>query len=396
MDTFDLLIAAVLAIPVLAVISLIVAMSTRKRLKQLELRIAGLEWKLAALADQAPPAAPVTAIIPEPAKEEKTFATAAEPPPPSEPEEAAAPSAPPPPAPRRIGLEERFGTQWVVWAGGIALALGGFFLVRYSIEQGWFGPGARVVLAGIVALALIAAGEWARRREISTGAMGLFQGRHPERAHRRRHGGRLCRRLRGLRAVRLYRSGRRLRAARHRRPRHARRVSRAWTGAGGSRPGRRLPHAADRLDRATELLGALSLSRRGHGRVVRPRPGAALALARRHRRCRKRALGAARHRRSSGAWPARLPHRRRLHARGPADRLGPLVRAGCRAGRDRPGLIRRARRLSVRRDGARARHRPGHARAHAVRGTRHRDDGNSMAERRRHRRRSGRRHPRHA
>ena len=36
MDTFDLLIAAVLAIPVLAVISLIVAMSARKRLKQLE------------------------------------------------------------------------------------------------------------------------------------------------------------------------------------------------------------------------------------------------------------------------------------------------------------------------------------------------------------------------
>ena len=135
-------------------------------------------------------------------------------------------------------------------------------------------------------------------------------------------------------------------------------VARAWTGAGGSRPGRRLPHAADRLDRATELLGALSLSRRGHRRVLRPRPRAALALARRHRRCRKRALGAAGHRRSSGAWPARLPHRRRLHARGPADRLGPLVRAGCRARRDRRGLIGRARRLSVRRDAARARHRP--------------------------------------
>ena len=144
MDTFDLLIAAVLAIPVLAVISLIVAMSARKRLKQLELRIAGLEWKLAALADQAPPAAPVTAVIPEEAEEEKKFATEAEPPPPAEPEEAAAPPTPPRPAPRRIGLEERFGTQWVVWAGGIALALGGFFLVRYSIEQGWFGPGARV------------------------------------------------------------------------------------------------------------------------------------------------------------------------------------------------------------------------------------------------------------
>ena len=57
----------------------------------------------------------------------------------------------------------------MVWAGGIALALGGFFLVRYSIEQGWFGPGARVLLGALVALVLIAAGEWTRRREILTG-----------------------------------------------------------------------------------------------------------------------------------------------------------------------------------------------------------------------------------
>ncbi len=77
------------------------------------------------------------------------------------------------PARPAVSLEERFGTQWVVWAGGIALALGGFFLVRYSIEQGWFGPGARVVLAAIVALALIGAGEWTRRREIKTGLAGL-------------------------------------------------------------------------------------------------------------------------------------------------------------------------------------------------------------------------------
>ncbi len=48
---------------------------------------------------------------------------------------------------KQIGIEERFGTQWVVWVGGIALTLGGFFLLRYSIEQGWFGPGARVLLA---------------------------------------------------------------------------------------------------------------------------------------------------------------------------------------------------------------------------------------------------------
>ncbi len=72
-----------------------------------------------------------------------------------------------------MGLEERFGTQWVVWVGGLALALGGFFLVRYSIEQGLVGPGVRVTLGALLAIALIAAGEWARRNEQVSGIAGL-------------------------------------------------------------------------------------------------------------------------------------------------------------------------------------------------------------------------------
>ncbi len=53
---------------------------------------------------------------------------------------------PPPAPPRDYGdFEHRFGTQWVVWVGGLALALGGIFLVRYSIEAGLFGPGVRIV-----------------------------------------------------------------------------------------------------------------------------------------------------------------------------------------------------------------------------------------------------------
>ena len=83
------------------------------------------------------------------------------------------------PSRQKPSLEERFGTQWAVWAGGIALALGGFFLVRYSIEQGWFGPAQRVLLAGLVALALIGAGEWTRRREIKTGIVGLAKAHIP-------------------------------------------------------------------------------------------------------------------------------------------------------------------------------------------------------------------------
>jgi uncharacterized membrane protein len=63
------------------------------------------------------------------------------------------------------GFEERVGTRWVVWVGGLTLALGGFFLVRYSIEQGLLGPSVRVLLGGLFALALLAAGEWTRRKE---------------------------------------------------------------------------------------------------------------------------------------------------------------------------------------------------------------------------------------
>src|SRR5262245_61519782 len=66
-------------------------------------------------------------------------------------------------------LEKKFGTQWVVWIGGLALALGGIFLVRYTIEQGLLGPGVRIFLGAIFSALLIAAGEWARRNEIAAG-----------------------------------------------------------------------------------------------------------------------------------------------------------------------------------------------------------------------------------
>ena len=72
-----------------------------------------------------------------------------------------------------MSFEERFGTRWTVWVGGVALAFGGFFLVRYSIEQGWFGPGMRIFLGALLALALIAAGEWARRKENLSGIGGV-------------------------------------------------------------------------------------------------------------------------------------------------------------------------------------------------------------------------------
>jgi hypothetical protein len=82
--------------------------------------------------------------------------------PPSVPE-VAAPA--PAPASAGISLEELLGTRWAVWAGGLSLALGGLLLVRFSIEQGIFGPGVRVALGALFSLALIALGEWFRRTE---------------------------------------------------------------------------------------------------------------------------------------------------------------------------------------------------------------------------------------
>ncbi len=71
-----------------------------------------------------------------------------------------------PPPPAGPSLEERLGAHWAVLVGGLALALGGIFLVRYSIEAGLLGPGVRVILGGILALILIGLGEKTRRGEI--------------------------------------------------------------------------------------------------------------------------------------------------------------------------------------------------------------------------------------
>src|SRR5947207_1151588 len=58
-------------------------------------------------------------------------------------------AATPPPLPQpEPGFEERIGTRWVVWIGGLTLALGGFFMVRYSIDAGLIGPSVRVLLGG--------------------------------------------------------------------------------------------------------------------------------------------------------------------------------------------------------------------------------------------------------
>jgi uncharacterized membrane protein len=170
-----------LAFPVIAIIALVQASSLGGVVRRLEGRVTALERAGAAsdagsaAARAAPLAAPVPAPQPPPA------AAPIEPPapppkPPPEPPASSVPSAPtraPSSQPPRIDFEERFGTRWVVWVGGVALALGGIFLVRYTIQEGLIGPGVRIMLGALLALILVAAGEWTRRKENLSGWRGL-------------------------------------------------------------------------------------------------------------------------------------------------------------------------------------------------------------------------------
>lgn len=63
----------------------------------------------------------------------------------------------------RFDFEDVFGRMLPIWAGGITLAVAGFFLVRWSIDAGLLTPRVRVVLAGLFGIGLIAGAEAAYR-----------------------------------------------------------------------------------------------------------------------------------------------------------------------------------------------------------------------------------------
>ena len=169
---FVLLGLIVLSFPIIAIVALVKSVGLNDRLRRLELQFDALETRLASgVAPATPAAAPLPGAVVQqpPAAEPPRPAEPAEAPPePSraaEPEPVAAASVPPvaatsEPAAPELSLEERFGTKWVVWVGGVALALGGIFLVRYSIEAGLLGPKVRLFLSALFAAVLVAGGEW--------------------------------------------------------------------------------------------------------------------------------------------------------------------------------------------------------------------------------------------
>lgn len=74
-----------------------------------------------------------------------------------------------PSKPRRAAgeqLERDLASRWMVWVGGVALAFGGIFLVKFGVEHSVLGPTGRLVAAGILGLALVLASEWLRQRDL--------------------------------------------------------------------------------------------------------------------------------------------------------------------------------------------------------------------------------------
>lgn len=64
----------------------------------------------------------------------------------------------------QLSFEERFGARLPVWIGGVALALAGFYLVKWSIDNNLIGPEMRVVLGVIFGVGLLYGGKWVRQR----------------------------------------------------------------------------------------------------------------------------------------------------------------------------------------------------------------------------------------
>lgn len=148
LEFFTFAVIALIAVPVGLAIALF---RLQARVTELERRLVGQPWR-----------DPVAEPVPRPASPPAIRPEAAIPQP-VRPAPTSRPAPPPVPPRPRIDFESLIGGRLPIWIGGLALVVGGIFLVRLSIESGWLGPAIRTVMAAAFALALLAAAEVARR-----------------------------------------------------------------------------------------------------------------------------------------------------------------------------------------------------------------------------------------
>src|SRR5712691_7770438 len=137
----------------------------------LDRRVAGLAEEFALLrgappSEAAPPPEEVAPQL-EPAPVAAEPAIPEEPPAPPEPLEPLAPPAAPAPWQQ---WEQKLVENWLVWLGGAAIALGGVFLVKLSIDYGLLTPLVRVMLGVVLGIGLSIGAEWVRRHDLPSDA----------------------------------------------------------------------------------------------------------------------------------------------------------------------------------------------------------------------------------
>lgn len=71
------------------------------------------------------------------------------------------------------GAELRFGQQWLLIAGVAITVLGIGFFLKYAFDQNWVGPGGRIILGYLAAVAFLGVGDAFRRRS-GAAAFGLY------------------------------------------------------------------------------------------------------------------------------------------------------------------------------------------------------------------------------
>lgn len=75
-----------------------------------------------------------------------------------------------------ISFEQNIGTKISVWLGSIALIFAAFYLVKYSIDQGWLSPAVRLTLSGLFGIGLLSGGQWLAVRQHIANAERIAQG----------------------------------------------------------------------------------------------------------------------------------------------------------------------------------------------------------------------------
>lgn len=65
---------------------------------------------------------------------------------------------------KKINFEQKYFVSLPVWIGGIALALAGAFLVKYSIEMGFLSPAIRITIGCLFGIGLLVLGHWIHDR----------------------------------------------------------------------------------------------------------------------------------------------------------------------------------------------------------------------------------------